>query len=283
MYKMIRYRNIMNQNTNKRGEGDEKMKELMRLQGICKVFDKGLDELVCLDDINLTILEGEYVCILGPSGCGKSTLLKIIGGIEKPTLGSIVMDEEVFEDGIPKSHLKDFGFVFQQHNLLEWRTVQKNLRLNLEIFRLKGSEWEKRVEEMLEIVGLQDYANIYPHELSGGMKQRTGIARALVHDPKVLIMDQPFGALDAITRNMLSYEMLDIWKKTQKTMIMVTNSVEEALLVSSRILVMNKKGEFISKIVNDVPLKARDEKIAYNDRYNELRKKLDDIVHEIQE
>ncbi len=280
---MIRYRNIMNQNTNKRGEGDEKMKELMRLQGICKVFDKGLDELVCLDDINLTILEGEYVCILGPSGCGKSTLLKIIGGIEKPTLGSIVMDEEVFEDGIPKSHLKDFGFVFQQHNLLEWRTVQKNLRLNLEIFRLKGSEWEKRVEEMLEIVGLQDYANIYPHELSGGMKQRTGIARALVHDPKVLIMDQPFGALDAITRNMLSYEMLDIWKKTQKTMIMVTNSVEEALLVSSRILVMNKKGEFISKIVNDVPLKARDEKIAYNDRYNELRKKLDDIVHEIQE
>ncbi len=121
---------------------------------------------------------------------------------------------------------------------------------------------------MLEIVGLQDYANIYPHELSGGMKQRTGIARALVHDPKVLIMDQPFGALDAITRNMLSYEMLDIWKKTQKTMIMVTNSVE---------------GEFISKIVNDVPLKARDEKIAYNDRYNELRKKLDDIVHEIQE
>ncbi len=259
------------------------MKELMRLQGICKVFDKGLDELVCLDDINLTILEGEYVCILGPSGCGKSTLLKIIGGIEKPTLGSIVMDEEVFEDGIPKSHLKDFGFVFQQHNLLEWRTVQKNLRLNLEIFRLKGSVWEKRVEEMLEIVGLQDYANIYPHELSGGMKQRTGIARALVHDPKVLIMDQPFGALDAITRNMLSYEMLDIWKKTQKTMIMVTNSVEEALLVSSRILVMNKKGEFISKIVNDVPLKARDEKIAYNDRYNELRKKLDDIVHEIQE
>ncbi len=255
----------------------------MRLQGICKVFDKGLDELVCLDDINLTILEGEYVCILGPSGCGKSTLLKIIGGIEKPTLGSIVMDEEVFEDGIPKSHLKDFGFVFQQHNLLEWRTVQKNLRLNLEIFRLKGSVWEKRVEEMLEIVGLQDYANIYPHELSGGMKQRTGIARALVHDPKVLIMDQPFGALDAITRNMLSYEMLDIWKKTQKTMIMVTNSVEEALLVSSRILVMNKKGEFISKIVNDVPLKARDEKIAYNDRYNELRKKLDDIVHEIQE
>ena len=249
------------------------MKELMRLQGICKVFDKGLDELVC----------SVYVCILGPSGCGKSTLLKIIGGIEKPTLGSIVMDEEVFEDGIPKSHLKDFGFVFQQHNLLEWRTVQKNLRLNLEIFRLKGSVWEKRVEEMLEIVGLQDYANIYPHELSGGMKQRTGIARALVHDPKVFIMDQPFGALDAIRRNMLSYEMLDIWKKTQKTMIMVTNSVEEALLVSSRILVMNKKGEFISKIVNDVPLKARDEKIAYNDRYNELRKKLDDIVHEIQE
>ena len=134
-----------------------KMKELMRLQGICKVFDKGLDELVCLDDINLTIQEGEYVCILGPSGCGKSTLLKIIGGIEKPTLGSIVMDEEVFEDGIPKSHLKDFGFVFQQHNLLEWRTVQKNLRLNLEIFRLKGSVWEKRDAGNRRTSGLCQY------------------------------------------------------------------------------------------------------------------------------
>ena len=225
-----------------------KMKELMRLQGICKVFDKGLDELVCLDDINLTIQEGEYVCILGPSGCGKSTLLKIIGGIEKPTLGSIVMDEEVFEDGIPKSHLKDFGFVFQQHNLLEWRTVQKNLRLNLEIFRLKGSVWEKRVEEMLEIVGLQDYANIYPHELSGGMKQRTGIARALVHKPAILLADEPTGNLDKDN----SWQVVDLLrmatKEYKQTVVMVTH--DDGIAVQCDRVIRIEDGRIVEDAAN---------------------------------
>ncbi|MEF9839405.1 MAG: ABC transporter ATP-binding protein [Lachnospiraceae bacterium] len=259
------------------------MKELMRLNQICKVFDKGMDELVVLDGMDMAIQEKEFVCIMGPSGCGKSTLLKIIGGIEEPTLGTIEMGNEVFEKGVPKNRLKDFGFVFQQHNLLEWRTVRKNLSLNLDIFKLKGEEWDKRVEEMLEIVGLKEYSGIYPHELSGGMKQRTGIARALVHDPKVLLMDQPFGALDAITRNMLSFEMLGIWKKTQKTMVMVTNSVEEALLVSNRVLMMSKTGDIVYEVENDIPMDARNEQIAYNERYNVLRMKLNDIVHEIQD
>ena len=252
----------------------------IELSGICKVFDKGTEEIVVLDDINLSVRPREYLCIMGPSGCGKSTLLKIMGGIEQPTLGTIRLGGEEFTHGIPKQQLRKFGFVFQQHNLLEWRTVHQNLHLNLEIFRLKGPQWESRVGEMLELVGLQEYPNIYPHELSGGMRQRTGIARALVHDPDILLMDQPFGALDAITRKTLSYEMLSLWKKTQKTIVMITNSVEEALLVSQRILVLDGKGNVTHEIPNDIPVEERDETILYHDRFLQLRGQLDQIVHE---
>ena len=187
------------------------MGALMKLNGICKVYDKGEDELVVLDDINLEIREKEFVAILGPSGCGKSTLIKLMGGILAPTLGELEFNGGVYTKGLPRAQLKNLGTVFQQNAMLEWRTVRKNLRLNLEIFKLKGPQWEKRIDEMLELVGLQDYQNIFPYELSGGMQQRAGIARSLVHDPKILLMDQPFGALDAITRNMLACEVFRIW------------------------------------------------------------------------
>lgn len=258
------------------------MNDMMRFEGICKVFDKGIDETVVLDDLNFSVREKEYLCIMGPSGCGKSTLLKIAGGIEKPTLGTIELKGCRYERGIPKERLKNFGFVFQQHNLLEWRTVRQNLHLNLEIYKLKGKEWEDRIEEMLKLVGLENYPNIYPHELSGGMRQRTGIARALVHNPEILLMDQPFGALDAITRKTLSYEMLNLWKKTQKTIVMITNSVEEALLVSGRILVLNRQGKIVFEVNNTVPMEARNEDIGYDEEFNRLRRQLDEIVHDIQ-
>lgn len=258
------------------------MNDLMRFEGICKVFDKGLDETVVLDDLSFSVREKEYLCIMGPSGCGKSTLLKIAGGIIAPTLGKIELKGNVYEKGIPKEALKEFGFVFQQHNLLEWRTVYQNLHLNLEIFKLKGKEWEDRITEMLKLVGLDDYPNIYPHELSGGMRQRTGIARALVHNPAILLMDQPFGALDAITRKTLSYEMLHLWKKTQKTIVMITNSVEEALLVSQRIIVLDRQGKIIHEIDNTVPMEVRNEDIGYNEEFIRLRKRLDEIVHNVQ-
>ena len=259
------------------------MKELMKFENICKVFDKGLDETVVLDDLSFSVYEKEYLCIMGPSGCGKSTLLKIAGGIEAPTLGTIQLEGNKYEKGIPKECLKHFGFIFQKHNLLEWRTVYQNLHLNLEIFKLKGEKWENRITEMLKLVGLEAYPNIYPHELSGGMRQRTGIARALVHDPDILLMDQPFGALDAITRKTLSYEMLNLWKKTQKTIVMITNSVEEALLVSGRIIVLDKNGKIILEIENTVPLEARNENINYDSEFIRLRKQLDGIVHDIHE
>lgn len=256
------------------------MSDYFKLKNISKVYTQGSEERVVLNGINLEIAETEFLCIMGPSSCGKSTLLKIMGGIEQPTVGEITLKGKTFQGGIPKNVLQDFGFVFQNHNLLEWRTVEKNLRLPLDIFKLRGDNWKQRIDEMLSLVGLLDYKRVYPHELSGGMKQRVGIARALVHDPEVLLMDQPFGALDAITRHMLAVETLSVWKKTSKTLVMVTNSVEEALLVSQRILMMDQSGRFIEEICNDIPLSDRDESLSLNRRYNLLRDYMNKIVHE---
>src|SRR5690625_24816 len=133
----------------------------------------------------MDINDKEFVCIIGPSGCGKSTFLKIVGGIQKATSGTITLNGNTYEKGIPSNLLKNFGFVFQNSNLLPWRTAEANLRLMLEVLQLKGVEWESRVEEMLEVVGLEDYMKVFPHELSGGMKQRVGIARALVHNHEI--------------------------------------------------------------------------------------------------
>lgn len=183
------------------------MSDYFKLKNISKVYTQGSEERVVLNGINLEIAETEFLCIMGPSSCGKSTLLKIMGGIEQPTVGEITLKGKTFQGGIPKNVLQDFGFVFQNHNLLEWRTVEKNLRLPLDIFKLRGDNWKQRIDEMLSLVGLLDYKRVYPHELSGGMKQRVGIARALVHDPEVLLMDQPFGALDAITRHKFTLKL----------------------------------------------------------------------------
>lgn len=252
----------------------------MTLNRVSKFFDLGDDELHVLDGIDLELFDKEFVCILGPTGSGKSTLLKIMGGVEKPTEGSISLGGEVFAGGVPRERLGRFGFVFQQDNLLPWRTVRANLMLPLEVFRKKGPASTARVAEMLELVGLGDYARVYPHELSGGMRQRVSLARAMVHDPDILLMDQPLGALDAITRRMLSHELLRISRATEKIAVMVTNSVDEALLLGNRILVLSRLPGRIARIMdNDIPLEARTDAIIENKRYKELRAELDDIVH----
>lgn len=255
------------------------MGNIMRLSGIYRVFDNEEDELVALNDINLSIEEKEFVTVLGPVGCGKTTLIKIMAGILHPTLGELEFNGVRYQKGIPKSQLKNIGVVFQQNPMLEWRTVRQNLKLNLEIFKLKGKHWEKNIDEKLEMVGLKEYEQMYPFELSGGMVQRAGIARSMIHDPMLLLMDQPFGALDAITRKMLSLDVLDIWRKTQKTIVMVTNDIEEALLLSSRVVVMSDFGGIEHDIQNDVPPEARNEFIIKNDRFIELRMELNEIIH----
>lgn len=252
------------------------------LQNIFKSFETKDDELTVIDNIDIAIAEKEFVCIMGPTGSGKSTLMKIMGGIERPTSGKIVLRGQTYDDGVPCNLLRQFGFVFQNDNLLAWRTVAKNLNLPLEVFKLKGGEWQERINEMLEMVGLLDYKDCYPYELSGGMRQRVGIARALVHNPEILLLDQPLGALDAITRKMLAYEILNIWKKTQKTIVMVTNNVDEALLLSNRIFILSTlPAKMAYEMKVDIPYEQRNENIGENPRFNELRHELNLIVRKV--
>ncbi len=250
------------------------------LQNVSKFFDVRGGELHAVDNVSLELHDKEFICILGPTGSGKSTLLKMMGGVEKPTEGIITLGGESFKNGIPPNRLNRFGFVFQQDNLLPWRTVYSNLRLPLEVFHKKNSGSRERIYEMLQMVGLQDYDRVYPHELSGGMRQRVSLARAMVHDPDILLMDQPLGALDAITRRMLSHELLRISRATEKICVMVTNSLDEALLLGNRILVLTRlPGSIARVIVNDIPVEARTDAIIENERYRELRAELDEIVH----
>lgn len=253
--------------------------EFFTLSHICKTFERREGDLQVLKDISINVRKKEFISILGASGCGKSTLLKVMGGIEKPTGGMLTLDGVSYGQGVPAQALKKFGYVFQTNNLLEWRTVYKNVRLPLEIFRLKGPEWTERIAKMLETVGLEDYKDCYPSELSGGMRQRVEIAKAMVHDPDILLLDQPFGALDAITRKMLGYVLLNIWESTQKTVVMITNNVNEALLLSSRILILSPQPAVVSnEFVDDIPYGERTESITSNKRFNELRAQINKII-----
>lgn len=256
-------------------------KVIMRVNALSKSYSQKGKELRVLNEISMDIHESEFICMIGPSGCGKSTFLKCVGGIQAPSSGTIVLDGATYEKGIPSQALSNFGFVFQSNNLLPWRTAEKNLMLMLEVLKIKGMDWNQRIDEMLQIVGLEQYKDVYPHELSGGMRQRVGIARALVHNPEILLMDQPFGALDAITRKMLSYEMLNIWQQTKKTIIMVTNNVEEAILLANRIFVFSPlPGEVICEIEVDIPLEDRGQDITGNKRFIELRTQINQVIRQ---
>lgn len=253
---------------------------VFRVQHIGKTFQgKKGEEIPVLRDITMNVAEKEFIVIMGPSGCGKSTFLKIQGGILPASTGNIFLRGKDLGQQVPRSAVRDFGFVFQGNNLLQWRTAESNLRFMLETMHLRGEKWAKRVPEMLDLVGLERYGKVYPHELSGGMKQRVGIARALVHDPDILLLDQPLGALDAITRKMLSYELLRIWKQTQKTIVMVTNNVAEAILLASRVFVFSPRpASIIHEIAIDIPVEQRGEDMLFLPRFLELREQLNAIV-----
>ncbi len=222
--------------TTGRPKKDTSGKGFLEVENLVKSYptpDGG--ELVVLDEINLTIHEDEYISVIGHSGCGKSTLLKMVAGLEKPTSGSIRLDgKEIRKPGAERM------MVFQQYSLLPWLTVQENVRLAVDEVLKKASPIEKKqiVSEHLAMVNLTAAANKYPDELSGGMKQRVGIARALSIRPKVLLMDEPFGALDALTRGKLQRQVLDIWENNPQTVMMITHDVDEALYMSDRIVMM---------------------------------------------
>jgi NitT/TauT family transport system ATP-binding protein len=210
-------------------------------------LSKSFGNLKVLNEINCSIDEGGFVSVLGPSGCGKSTLLRILAGLIEPDPGSQmdILGTQVH------GHRKDVGVVFQTHNMLPWLTVEKNIRLNCEIQGVARSDIDSRIEEILPVLKLEEFRDKYPHQISGGMKQRAAIGQTLISQPKVLLLDEPFGALDALTRDQLNVELLRLWQKIQKTVLLITHSIPEAVFLSERVLVMSDRP---SGIVHDLQI-----------------------------
>jgi len=222
------------------------------ITAVSKVFDSGTgDRVEALRDIDLAVGANEFVSLIGPSGCGKSTLLRLAGDLLKPTTGTV----EVNGKPAHQARLdRDYGMVFQQATLLEWRTITRNIQLPLEIMDVPKDEQARRARELLALVQLDDFADHFPWQLSGGMQQRVAIARALVFEPDLLLMDEPFGALDEMTRERMQMELMSIWNRTQTTVLFVTHSIPEAVFLSSRIVVMSPRPGRIADIIEvDLP------------------------------
>ncbi len=209
---------------------------MILVQELSAIFPNGNGGLHALAKVSFTIEAQEFVCILGPSGSGKSTLLRILAGLIPATEG------KVFFAGEPLSGARHgIGFVFQKANLMPWRTVLENILLPLELMNMPRGQALQQAQEMVEFVGLQGFESSLPRDLSGGMAQRVAIGRALIHDPAVLLLDEPFGALDALTRERMASELLNIWQARRKTVVMVTHSISEALFLADRVLVLSQR------------------------------------------
>lgn len=217
----------------------------LTIRNISKIFSKEeRDTTAAIQDVSFDVQDREFLCILGPSGCGKTTLLRMIAGLDTVTSGTIELDDEIITGPSPK-----MAMIFQEYSLYPWRTVLDNIGLGLELRGVNKEDIRKISREYLELVGLEGFEDRYPHELSGGMRQRVAVARALAIDPEVLLMDEPFGALDAQTRNMMQLELLEIWEKTRKTIIFVTHSVDEAVFLADRIIMLSARPGRICEII----------------------------------
>jgi len=218
---------------------------MIGISGLGKVYTTASgQEITALANVDLDIAAGEFVTVVGPSGCGKTTLLKILAGVMRRTSGTVMLNGAPIE-----RPSRDVGIVFQQPVLLPWRTVLSNMLLPVELQHRDRQAHLARARQYLSMAGLDGFQDRYPHELSGGMQQRVGIGRALVHDPAVLLMDEPFGALDAMTRDSMNIELLRIWDESRKTVLLITHSISEAVLLADRVIVMSPRPGRIVEIV----------------------------------
>jgi len=241
----------------------------MRVEHVSLAFRDGAGDVEALEDVSLSVASGEFLTLLGPSGGGKSTLLRIMAGLLSPTQG------HVFLDGVElTSPTRQIGFVFQSANLMPWRSVLRNVALPLEIAGMPAQEREARAREMIRLVGPAGFEKALPRHLSGGMQQRVAIARALVHEPRILMLDEPFGALDALTRERMNLELLRIWEVQCHTVVMVTHSIQEAVFLSSRVLMMSQRpGRLVGEF--DVPFaRPRDPQILYDESFADLLRQI---------
>ena len=245
---------------------------IISLRGVTKTYDNGV---MALGPLDLTVRQGEFISLLGSSGCGKSTVLRLIAGLIAPSAGTVhVSHKQVFRDHVSRHEdtaqtNQPIGFVFQEPTLMPWATVGENVRLPLKLARVSKTKARERVNEALERVGLADFAAAFPRELSGGMKMRASLARALVTDPDILLMDEPFAALDETTRFRLNDELLALWRNLRKTVIFVTHSVFESVYLSQRIVVMTARPGRICAEIRVEPAEPRDEEFRTSAAYAE--------------
>lgn len=221
-------------------------KAIIELKNVSKVFGAGAKQMEALKGVDLTVEPGEFISLIGPSGCGKSTLLRILGDLIQPTSGEVRIKGKTAHQARAD---RDYGIVFQSPVLFEWRDVRRNIELPLQTMGFPKSEWKSKVDPQLDLVGLREFEHHYPWQLSGGMQQRVAIARALAFHPSILLMDEPFGALDEMTREYLNLELLNIFTRTDVTIVFVTHSIPEAVFLSTRVVVMSARPGFIKAVV----------------------------------
>ena len=248
--------------------GKERLTKL-KIDGVKKVYNTRNGDVVALNGVDLEIKENEFICVVGPSGCGKSTLLNIIAGLEMPTEGAVYIDNKKIEGtGVER------GVVFQHYALFPWMTVLKNVMFGPRLQGKSKEEAEAIAMKYIKMVQLEDFVNHYPKELSGGMKQRVAIARAYAVNPEVLLMDEPFGALDAQTRTQLQSELLETWEKEQKTCFFITHDVEEAIILAQKVIIMSARPGRIKDIVDiDIPY-PRNQETKMSQRFLELKNEI---------
>ncbi len=258
-----------------RSQAQDTTPPVISVRDLSMVYKARAGETVALQNATLTVSAGEFISLIGPSGCGKTTLLRLIADLIEPTSGELRVAGKTPKEA---REAREYGYVFQAPVLYEWRTVIKNVELPLEVMRFSKAERRERSRRLLRLVGLQDFGHRYPFQLSGGMQQRVSIARALAFDPKLLLMDEPFGALDEITREAMNDELLRIWQETHKTVVFVTHSIPEAVFLSSRIVVMTPRPGKIERIIGvDLPY-PRDESVRQSRRFFELTTEVRDAL-----
>lgn len=238
----------------------------VQVDSVSKQYPGATGPVHALESASFDVFDGEFVCIVGPSGCGKTTLFRIIAGLEAETSGGVFLGGRRVE-----GPTADMGVVFQEYHLFPWRTVRGNVAFGLEKRDVPAAKRRERVDELIDLVGLDGFAESYPKELSGGMKQRVAIARALAADPGLLLMDEPFGAVDAQTREMLQTELLEIWERTGKTVLFVTHDIEEAVKLADRIVVMAREPGRVEEIIDvDLPRPRSRSDADFGDYYERI-------------